>query len=231
MDASREKRRYQLERHPAAGHDLDRRRVFASQLHQLAQHAEAGGTVRAAATGEHPVYARLFQPAQCFGRISAGRQGGIERPVERDLGGGFAPSGGFRDPAEGRNVRSAVRGQHADHYAGGPGLHGGTNVTFDDIQIVTRVAEVAGPWPHQDVDGEANPAGLFHHADARRDALRPGQGRAQLNADSADGGSKPHAVGVLHGKLQLWRESGRGGHPMAHAQSPCQAGFRPNVSM
>ena len=43
--------------------------------------------------------------------------------------------------------------------------------------------------------------------------------------------SQPHAVGVFHGKLQLGPADSSSRRALARAQSPCHAGFRPNVSV
>jgi hypothetical protein len=156
-------------------------------------------------SGLPPLVRTRFTPA---GSSRAARECGIKRPVERDLSGRQDRACRSAESTHGSYVRAAVGRQHANHHSRGAGIQGGNDVALHYLQLVPRIAEVTGPRPHQHVDRDADLAGLLDHADARRDAVRLGQGCAELHPGGADGGSQPH--GVLNRQLQHRCDGGPG---------------------
>ena len=179
------------------------------------------------------------ETAQYEARIAAA--GGVDIQI---LGIGTDGHIGFNEPMSSLASRTRIKTltqqtrQDTNDDAGRAGTQRGRHVAVNHVQLIGGVGEVARPRPDQHMDRDTFPARLLHSADARRDALRLRQGCAQFDAGCADGGGEPDAVGILHSKLQLGpvaRVAGRRGNGLQGrfpplAQSPCHAGFRPNVS-
>lgn len=202
MDTAVDQPGHVFQPYSAPGHDLYRRGMVPSQLNQMRQHRQPGGTVRASAAGEDPVGAGPFQTGQCISRVQARSEGSIECPVEGHLCSGVAAAGHPGKALKCRNVRAAVGRQHSYDDARGTGVQHRRHIALKYVKLLSRVHEAAGPRPDKHMDRKAHQARLRHGADAWRNAVRFRECGAELNPRGAHRRCEPNPRGVFHRQLK-----------------------------